>query len=222
MEEEDTGELGNSGTNPRRQVLQGCLMGQRQRDFGAKTAYPSIPTHFRSSTHEVHALSAGPQTHSQCAEAPATPTGNPAIISALTLKCRPPALPPEPWGSTQLASGYLSRGLQEKCQWLLFLDQQGAAEATTSGSRTLTSQALICTCSGWGSSPLCLSAQLHFQVSVLAIFLSTQIKTIGYSYVPTLIINVIMAPCFVSHSSIHALCFSLEAQLASITATAFF
>ena len=107
MEEEDTGELGSSGTNPRRQVLQGCLMGQRQRDFGAKTAYPSIPTHFRSSTHKVHALSAGPQTHTQCAEAPATPTGSPAIISALTLKCRPPALPPEPWGYLEIPSWLL-------------------------------------------------------------------------------------------------------------------
>ena len=44
-------------------------------------------------------MHAGPQTHIQCAEAPATPTGSPAIISALTLKCPLTALPPEPWGS---------------------------------------------------------------------------------------------------------------------------
>ena len=88
MEEEDTGELGNPGTNPRRQVLQGCPMGQLQRDFGAETAYPSIPTHFGSSTQEVHARSADPrptpsvqklQLHPQ--EAP--PSSQPSHLSAL-------------------------------------------------------------------------------------------------------------------------------------------
>lgn len=88
MEEEDTGELGNPGTNPRRQVLQGCPMRQLQRDFGAETAYPSILTHFRSSTQEVHARSADPrptpsvqklQLHPQ--EAP--PSSQPSHLSAL-------------------------------------------------------------------------------------------------------------------------------------------
>ena len=49
-EEEDTGDLGNSGTNPRGQISQGCPKGQRQRDFGHEPAYPSTPTDFRSST----------------------------------------------------------------------------------------------------------------------------------------------------------------------------
>lgn len=35
------------------------------RDFGAETAYPSIPTHFRSSTQEVHARRT-PDPHPVC------------------------------------------------------------------------------------------------------------------------------------------------------------
>lgn len=99
------------------------------------------------------------------------------------------------WVSQQGATG---------SQWLLFLDQQEAAEATTSGSRTLTSQALhLHSLRLRVTTPLPLSTA-PFPGKCSCHFLKHSDKNYWLLIHASLIINAIMAPCFVSHSSIHA------------------
>ena len=90
-----------------------------------------------------------------------TATGSPRISSALILRCPSPALPPEPWESRmQGAVRGISAGGYRQVSGTVVPGPTGASRGHHEWlENSRTNQALIYPCSGWGSSPPCLSVK---------------------------------------------------------------